>query len=121
MFVSVPTGFGKSLIYQILPLCARHLLRSCGSALTEVVPLVLVVSPLVALMQNQVLKLRSVRDVNAICLSGPSRTGFGENTTHIFASTEAILGGSAGLLHIANFSRRVVVLAIDEAHCIVKW
>ena len=30
MFVSVPTGFGKFLVFQLLPLCAKSLLQSCG-------------------------------------------------------------------------------------------
>ena len=60
VFVSVPTGFGKSLMYQILPICTRKLLRSCGSTLpADLIPVVVVVSPLIALMQDQVSKLNS--------------------------------------------------------------
>ena len=121
VFVSAPTGFGKSLVYQILPLCARNLLRLCGSSLTDMVPLVVVVSPLIALMQDQASKLQRIRNVNAVCLSGASRAGVGEDTTHIFASPEAMLGRNVELLRTAKFARRVVALAIDEAHCIVKW
>ena len=50
VFVSLPTGFGKSLIYQILPVCAEELavLKPVGS---EFKPFVLIVSPLISLMQ----------------------------------------------------------------------
>ena len=47
VFAILPTGFGKSLIYQLLPcLCAEIYPKSPT-------PLVLVVSPLVQLMQEQ--------------------------------------------------------------------
>ena len=35
VFMSVPTGFGKSLVYQVLPYCSDSLLRSCGPAVSR--------------------------------------------------------------------------------------
>ena len=83
MFVSVPTGFEKSLVYQILLTCARNLLKY--SSLTDLVPLVLVIPPLIVLMQNQAQKLNSMglrprgeSDITciAVCLAD-SMAGFG--------------------------------------------
>ena len=55
MFVNFPTGFGKSLIYQALPLI------QCRYNLKGFWPyVVVVVSPLVNLMQEQVIHLRSL-------------------------------------------------------------
>ena len=53
MFVNFPTGFGKSLIYQALPLIqCRYNLKGFWPCV------VVVVSPLVNLMQQQVIHLR---------------------------------------------------------------
>ena len=51
VFVCLPTGFGKSLCYQVLPFVIDQKRGSSGSA-------VIVVSPLVALMEDQVSGLR---------------------------------------------------------------
>ena len=53
-FVSLPTGHGKSLIFECLPHCCDYKEERSSSAPTSV----LVVSPLVALMENQVDSLR---------------------------------------------------------------
>ncbi|ROL28095.1 ATP-dependent DNA helicase Q-like 3 [Anabarilius grahami] len=47
VFAVLPTGFGKSLIYQLAPMVAKKMGRNEN-------PVVIVVSPLVALMENQV-------------------------------------------------------------------
>ena len=63
VFVSLPTGSGKSLCYCLLPL-AFDLLRQTSQAKSSIV---LVVSPLIALMQDQVRAMneRGVRAVYA--------------------------------------------------------
>ena len=70
VFVSAPTGFGKSLVYQLLPFCSASLLRSC--LCTNKSPVVVVVSPLVSLMYDQVTKLVK-KGVKAACVSGDSQ------------------------------------------------
>ena len=69
VFISVPTGFGKFLVYQLLPFCLKSLLRSCKPSQTFKSPMVVVVSPLISLMHDQVSKLVAKR-VKAICISG---------------------------------------------------
>ena len=54
VFVNLPTGFGKSLIYQALPLTFDVLLEAPGH-------IVAVISPLVNLMKDQVEKLTSLQ------------------------------------------------------------
>ena len=49
VFVNIPTGYGKSLIFQMLPFCTYFILERLEKAATGV-PSVLVVSPLLALM-----------------------------------------------------------------------
>ena len=59
MFVNFPTGFRKSLIYQALPLI------QCRYNLKGFLPYVVGVdSPLVKLMQEQVIHLRSLTSVS---------------------------------------------------------
>ena len=60
MFVRLPTGFGKSVCFKLLPFVYDHKLGREG---TKTCSLVLVLSPLISLMVNQVtnLKLRGVR------------------------------------------------------------
>ena len=56
-FVSVPTGFGKSLVYQVLPFCADWLTGRVTGISISSKPVVMVVSPLLLLMHDQVVTL----------------------------------------------------------------
>ncbi len=108
----MPTGSGKSLCYQ-LPALAR------GS-------LAVVVSPLIALMRNQVAQLRGC-GVAAAALN--SANDAHENRT----VREDLARGALRILYVAperllktetlDLLRRarVTMLAVDEAHCISQW
>ena len=69
--MSVPTGYGKSLIFQMLPFCANFILERLGKAAAGV-PSILVVSPLLALMHDQAHKLRQVPGAKPLLLSEES-------------------------------------------------
>ncbi len=110
--VLMPTGGGKSLCYQ-LPALLR---KGTG----------IVVSPLIALMQNQVEALRQL-GVRAAFLNSSLDSGAA------FAVEQQLAQGELDLLYVAPerllsprflgmLSRAEIALfAIDEAHCVSQW
>ena len=113
--VVLPTGGGKSLCYQLPPL-----LRNDRS-------LCIVVSPLIALMKDQVDGLRLVGYPAAALHSGVSveesvevRRGVQSGAVKLlYVSPERLL--SEGFLGWIAAVGRVASVAIDEAHCISQW
>lgn len=114
-FVIMPTGGGKSLCYQ-LPALIQD-----GTAI--------VVSPLIALMKNQVDAIRSLSSENGIAhVLNSSLT-----KTEIAQVKKDITSGLTKLLYVAPesltkeeyvaFLQSVSIsfVAIDEAHCISEW
>ena len=134
VFVCVPTGSGKSAIYEALTSCARNLFVQMGGChlRTDIHPFVLVVSPLASLMQDQVAKLNIGRTLpRAVYLCKEAghtpesvRTSvLAGDCTHIFTSPEAILSVRKwrDILFSDWLSTSLLAIAVDEAHCIIKW
>jgi ATP-dependent DNA helicase RecQ len=108
----LPTGGGKSLCYQLPALHANGL--------------VVVISPLIALMNDQVRGLRQL-GIRAGCIhSGQSiddkRTVFSEirqvGAYVLYVSPERVQ--NPGFIDWIKI-QKVVLFAIDEAHCISQW
>lgn len=108
----LPTGGGKSICYQVPALCMGRL---C-----------LVVSPLIALMADQVDQLRA-RGINARQITSGMKWAEIENTLEAAAHGKlAFLFVSPERLATEAFLARlprlpVGLLAVDEAHCISQW
>ncbi|MFP4555701.1 MAG: DNA helicase RecQ [Bacteroidales bacterium] len=114
-FVLMPTGGGKSLCYQLPALISE------GTAI--------IISPLIALMKNQVDAMRgfSLDDGIAHFLNSSL------NKTQIQRVREDMLSGKTKMLYVApesltkeeniQFLKQVKIsfYAIDEAHCISEW
>lgn len=112
VFVLMATGEGKSLCFQ-LPALLRD-------------GVTLVVSPLIALMEDQVAGLRA-RRLPATCIHSQIERGERE------ARMAAVQGGTVRLLYVtperfrvAGFLEslrpvRIAHLAVDEAHCVSQW
>jgi ATP-dependent DNA helicase RecQ len=114
-FVIMPTGGGKSLCYQLPALVLD------GTAI--------VVSPLIALMKNQVDAIRSMgSDVGVAHVLNSSL-----NKTEVNQVKADILSGKTKMLYVAPESLtkedyikflqtvKISFVAIDEAHCISEW
>ncbi len=114
--VLMPTGGGKSLCFQIPAL----LRPGCG----------IVVSPLIALMQDQVdallqsgvkaAFLNSSQDFDtAIAIERRLMTG---DLDLLYVAPERLLTERfLGLLDQLNEQQRIALFAIDEAHCVSQW
>ncbi len=114
-FVIMPTGGGKSICYQLPALMSE------GTAL--------VISPLIALMKNQVDQLRAFGGRESIAHFLNSSL----NKTEIAKVKQDVLSGETKLLYVAPESLtkldnieflkllKISFVAIDEAHCISEW
>jgi len=114
-FVIMPTGGGKSICYQLPALINE------GTAL--------VVSPLIALMKNQVDLVRGVSENDRIAHVLNSSL----SKTETKKVKEDLLNGFTKLLYVApeslaknetiDFFKKINIsfLAVDEAHCISEW
>ena len=109
--VVLPTGGGKSLCYQLPAAMGRGL--------------VLVVSPLIALMDDQVAAAREVGLAADALHSNLETNHRGQayrrlaagETEILYVSPERLLVGDL----LEGLSPRLVLIAVDEAHCVSHW
>ena len=115
--VVMPTGGGKSLCYQ-LPALATDWFPTH--------PLVVVVSPLIALMADQLRRLREA-GVNATMLASGMEEGHNSQALADIAAGETRLVLAAperfasGTFRAALAQRDVALFVVDEAHCVAEW
>jgi RecQ family ATP-dependent DNA helicase len=110
--IVMPTGGGKSLCYQLPGLASPDL--------------TIVVSPLIALMNDQWRRLTAAGHPVAMISSGMSEEAAREALAQVRGGEARIVycaperfGSAAFLETIAH--RRIDLLAVDEAHCVSEW
>ena len=111
-FVLMPTGAGKSLCYQIPSLCRDGV----G----------IIVSPLIALMQDQVEALKQL-GIRAAAINSSMQAD------EVWQTKDALRRGAIDMVYVAperllmdDFlellsQSRIALFAIDEAHCVSQW
>ncbi len=131
VFLWVPTGYGKSICFQALPFLFDVKLGRVSAPPSER-SVVLVISPLVSLMVNQVSLLQSV-GVSAAILSGNKGVdkkyqAVGSDISEgkyslLYSSPEALFTSDQWTEMIMEppLSNCLAAIAIDEAHCVYKW
>ena len=108
-FVLMATGSGKSLCYQVPPLLSGKM--------------VLVISPLVSLIRDQVGALKQ-HGILACCLkagdSAVARRVLDGRYTHVYLTPEKLANWGEQLkqLHAAH---GIGLVAVDESHCVSEW
>ena len=119
IFVNLPTGYGKSLVYQALPTVFDSLTARSGH-------IVVVVSPLINLMRDQVRSLRSI-GISSVSLSDLQE---GEAEKVGKAAYSVVFGTSESWLKVERwiqvlsspvYSEKLCWVAVDEAHVIKQW
>ena len=123
VFVSLPTGYGKSLCYVVLP---RLFDMPRG---TENTSIVVVVSPLIALMKDQIAtftakRIRTVYVSDREDCTGATRRSMRKGEYQVvYVSPEAWFGTleMRTMLSTELYRDNLVGIIVDEAHCVKKW
>ena len=118
----MPTDFGKSLIFQSLPIVADIV-----SGKPRGTSVIVVISPLRSLMEDQ------VQNLNSICIPAIAITdvedleiiqqALNRNFHVVFDLPKCLLSTAPwrGMFKSESFSEMLIGVAIDEAHCITQW
>ena len=122
VYVNLPTSFGKSLIFQAVPLIYDAAkLRPKGTSI------IVIISPLKSLMEEQVAVLKNVR-IAAVFTTDESKDNVIEAVmegrySHVYVSPECLLSNNKWreIFRSKTFLENMVGVAVDEAHCIHQW
>ena len=122
VYFSAGTGYGKSLVYQPMPLFHDLLIdQAIGTSIG------IIICPLTSLMLDQVAHLHSL-GINAVAVHAdqdPKVLVVVEEGiySHVYISPESMLSHQRWrkMLQSPNFQEHCVVVAVDEAHSISQW
>ncbi|KAJ8034049.1 ATP-dependent DNA helicase hus2/rqh1 [Holothuria leucospilota] len=123
VFVNLPTGYGKTYCYTFLP----YMYSALNRPRHDNQAIVIVISPLVALMKDQCKRMTEVGVTSAYL--GESQTDEAVKQLIrqgrfqlLFSSPECILSNAwRKLLVSPPYRANLKALVVDEAHCISQW
>ena len=125
VFVSLPTGSGKSLCYSIPPKVFDTLKKKTSKSI------VIVISPLISLMKDQLHSLQTKGVTSTIVTKNftdesdnPVEPALYEGAYQVvFFSPEALLCKATwrDMIQTQVYKENVVAFVIDEAHLVKKW
>ncbi|KAF2850544.1 ATP-dependent DNA helicase [Plenodomus tracheiphilus IPT5] len=126
--VVFPTGGGKSLCYQVPAVAFKHQDRELGRRSPEQSGVSLVISPLIALMKDQVDALLRRGIKAAVLNSSNTRDEYlavQDDLRHgrldmIYCAPER-LNSEGFIASLKDIPGGIRLLAVDEAHCISEW
>eukprot|EP00794_Sanderia_malayensis_P020986 gene20986-23039_t len=123
VYYSAPTGHGKSLVFQAMPLVADMLAENVIGTSN-----ILVITPLLSLMHDQVDFLNSKTGLSAAAIYQGQTEEVLEDIADgvysiVYASPESMLSSQRWRKIIAGsrFADCCVGIVFDEAHCICQW
>ncbi|XP_067032975.1 putative ATP-dependent DNA helicase Q1 [Acropora muricata] len=139
--ITLLEGYGKSIIFHLLPGLFLHKINSRSRSQTEspIHPVIVVISPLNSLITDQIrrstegnvkaaiLNVRKAKDSDDLELDNTSETNSSwlkdAKYDIIFTHPEAVLSCKNGieLFQSTPYQRGVQAIVIDEAHCILEW
>ena len=128
VFGQLPTGYGKSLIFQLLPGVLK-LLSAKGHAFPAN-PLVVVISPLLSIVEDQVKYLKSLGIEAAYIGESKSKDeeilngkGGGGGFALLYGSPESLTGDEKFRAMFSKdfYQTNTVAVVCDEAHTAVHW
>ena len=117
VFVNLPTGFGKYVVFQALPVVEPSREKN----------VVIVVSPVVNLMKDQVSRLTSLGisavSLSDICSDEEMRSVEKGSYSIVYGSPESWLGETRWRKMLSSdvYKSSVRAVAVDEAHVICHW
>ena len=109
------TGFGKTACFACIPAAFDFYHKKS----VEASSIIVVISPLTALIKDQVKK-------RGVCCDSDSEVAIKNDVNKgvfniVFMSPELLVGKWRSLFVSDIYKKRLVGLIVDEAHCVIKW